>query len=66
MPRLTSAAWARLTWMQPTTSAALGIPSWTWLAGYRHGPWQLGVYVNNVTDRRFDAVGLLNGNDSGV
>ena len=31
-------------------------------AGYRHGPWQLGLYVNNVTDRRSDAVGLLNGN----
>ncbi|MDQ7727788.1 TonB-dependent receptor [Halomonas sp. SpR8] len=28
--------------------------------GYRHGPWQLGVYVNNATDRRYDAVGLLN------
>lgn len=30
-------------------------------AGYSHGPWQLGLYVNNATDRRFDAVGLLNG-----
>ncbi|WP_010627997.1 TonB-dependent receptor [Halomonas sp. KM-1] len=29
--------------------------------GYRHGPWSLGTYVNNVADRRFDAVGLLNG-----
>ncbi|WP_386082560.1 TonB-dependent receptor [Vreelandella sp. F11] len=29
--------------------------------GYRHGPWQVGVYVNNATDRRYDAVGLLNG-----